>query len=204
VDVSNLAATLAGGRLAGSLSFDAAARPPALAVQAALRGGQVSAPVFDTAIDLAGGVLDGAVRLSAAGFSPAGLLASLGGSVSLSARNGALAGIGLARMGARLEEADLRAALAGGSTAFDVLSFEGEIQNGGLLLRQAALAGRAGTATASGTIDLTRALLGLRLVLVPAVTDPPEIGLRLSGSADMPERVPELAGAVRWRADHPP
>ncbi len=204
LNLSGLTATLAGGRLAGSLSFDAAARPPALLVQAALRGGQVSTPVFETAIDLAGGVLDGSVRLSAAGFSPAGLLASLGGSVSLSARDGTLAGIGMARMGPQLEEADLRAALAGGSTAFDLLSLDGEIQNGGLLLRQAALDGRAGAATVSGTIDLTRALLGLRLVLVPAVPDAPEIGLRLSGSADQPERVPELAGAVRWRAEHPP
>lgn len=202
--VSNLAATVAGGQLAGSLNFDAAARPPVLAMQGALRGAQVAAPVFDTAIDLAGGVLDGAVRLSAAGFSPAGLLASLGGSVSLSARDGTLAGIDLARMGPRLEQADLRAALAGGTTAFDRLSLEGEIENGGLLLRRAALAGGAGAATAAGTIDLTRALLGLRLVLVPAVPDPPEIGLRLSGSADMPERVPEVAGAVRWRAEHPP
>ena len=202
--LSNLAATLAGGQVVGSLTFDAAARPPALAMQVALRGAQISAPVFDTAIDLAGGVLDGAVRLTAAGFSPAGLLASLGGSVSLSARDGTLAGVGLARMGPRLEETDLRAALAGGSTGFDRLSLEGEIENGGLLLRQAGLAGRAGAASASGTIDLTRALLGLRLVLVPAVPDAPEIGLRLSGSADQPERVPELAGAVRWRAEHPP
>ena len=202
--LTNLTAALAGGRLTGSLSFDAAARPPTLAVQAGLRGGQITAPVFDTAIDLAGGVLDGAVRLSAAGFSPAGLLASLGGTVSLSGRDGMLAGFDLARMGARLEDTDLRAALAGGATAFDQLSLEAGIENGGLLLRRAALSGRAGTGTAVGTIDLTRALLGLRLVLVPAVPDPPEIGLRLSGPADSPERVPELAGAVRWRAEHPP
>lgn len=204
LQLSDLTATLAGGRLTGSLAFDAAARPPVLAVQAGLRGGQISAPVFDTAIDLAGGVLDGAARLSAAGFSPAGLLASLGGTVSLSGRDGMLTGFDLARMGARLEETDLRAALAGGATAFDQLSLEAGIENGGLLLRRAALAGRAGTATAAGTIDLTRALLALRLAFLPAVPDPPEIGLRLSGPADMPERVPELAGAVRWRAEHPP
>jgi hypothetical protein len=202
--LADLTATLARGRLTGSLTFDAAARPPTLVVQGGVRGGQISAPVFDTAIDLAAGVLDGAGRLSAAGFSPAGLLASLGGSMSLSVRDGALAGIGLARMGPRLEEADLRAALAGGRTEFDRLSLEGEVQNGGLLLRQAAVSGHAGTATATGTIDLTRALLGLRLVVVPPVTNPPEIGLRLSGPADSPERVPELAGAVRWRAEHPP
>jgi hypothetical protein len=46
--------------------------------------------------------------------------------------------------------------------------------------------------------------MALHLALLPAVPDPPEIGLRLAGPADAPERVPELAGAVRWRAEHPP
>jgi uncharacterized protein involved in outer membrane biogenesis len=201
--VAGLAARLAGGSLAGSLSFDAAARPPALSVAATIRGAQVAASLFDTTIDIAGGVLDGTLRLSASGFAPAALLASLDGSLSLAGRDGTLTGIDLARMGARLEEADLRAALAGGATAFDRLAIEAAIGKGGLVLQRAALAGRAGTATATGTIDLTRTLLALRLAMLPAVPDPPEIGLRLAGPADAPQRVPELAGAVRWRAEHP-
>lgn len=201
--LANLAAGLGGGSLSANLAVDAAARPPALALQATLRGAHVTAPLFDTALDLAGGVIDGAASLTAAGFAPGGLLASLGGTVSLSARDGSLAGIDLARMGPRLEEAALRAALAGGATAFDRLSAEATLDRGGVVLQRAALTGRAGTASANGTIDLTRALLALRLALLPAVPDPPEIGLRLAGPADAPERVPELAGAVRWRAEHP-
>lgn len=201
--VANLAASLSGGSLAGTLSVDAAARPPALAAQATLRGAQVTGPVLEAAIDLAGGVVEGSASLTASGFAPAGLLASLGGTVSLSARDGTLAGIDLARMAPRLDEAALRAALAGGATAFDRLSAEAAIDRGGVVLQRAALAGRGGTATATGTIDLPRALLALRLAMLPAVPDAPEIGLRLAGPAEAPERVPELAGAVRWRAEHP-
>jgi len=201
--LDGLAAKLGGGDLVGTLTFDTAARPPALTVQAGLNGAVVAAPVFDAPLDIAAGTLDGAMRLRAAGYSPAGLMASLGGRVTLSGRDGVLLGIDISRMGVRLEEADLRAALAGGGTAFERLAVEGDIDRGGFTLTRAALAGPAGTVTASGTIDLTQALLALRLAVVPEVADAPEIGLRLTGPVDAAERVPELAGAVRWRAEHP-
>jgi hypothetical protein len=44
----------------------------------------------------------------------------------------------------------------------------------------------------------------MRLALHPAVTDPPELGLRLSGSVAAPARTPEFADAIRWRTEHPP
>lgn len=204
LSLSGIAAKLAGGDVAATLAFDAAARPPALSVQATLRGARVTAPVFDTAIDIAGGLLDAELRMAAAGFAPAGYLASLEGRLGVSGRDGTLAGFDLARMGPRLREDDVQAALAGGTTAFDRLALEAALDRGGLTLRSASLSGASGTATASGTIDLTRAMLALRLALLPAVPDAPEIGLRIAGPATAPERVPELAGAVRWRAEHPP
>ncbi len=201
--LDGLAAKLGGGSLVGTVAFDTAARPPALTVQAGLSQAVVTGPVFDAPLDIIAGVMDGALRLTAAGYSPAGLLASLGGRVTLAGRDGVLAGIDLARMGVRLEEADLRAALAGGGTGFEWLAMEGDVDRGGFTLTRAALAGPAGTATASGTIDLTRALLALRLALVPAVADAPAIGLRLTGPVDTAARAPELAGAMRWRTEHP-
>ena len=203
LELARLAAKLGGGNLTGAASFDAAARPPALAGTVTLAGVTVAAPVFDAALDVAEGMLDGAMRVSASGFSPAGLLASLGGRAAIVVRDGVLTGIGLARMGARLTDDDLRAALAGGSTGFARLVLEADVDRGGVALTEAVLSGPAGTVTARGTIDLGRALLALRLAIVPAVADAPEIGLRLSGPAAAPERVPELAGAVRWRAEHP-
>ncbi len=203
LELARLAAKLGGGSLTGAVSLDAAARPPALAGTVTLAGVTVAAPVFDAALDLAEGILDGAVRVSASGFSPAGLLASLGGRAAIVVRDGMLTGIDLARMGTRLAEDDLRAALAGGSTGFARLVLEADVDRGGVALTEAVLSGPAGTATASGTIDLGRALMALRLAIVPAVPDAPEIGLRLSGPAAAPERVPELAGAMRWRAERP-
>ena len=217
LDEVSAAVTLAGGRLelgrlvaktgsgsvTGSLGFDAAMQPPALSVQATLAGVAVAGPLFDASLDVSAGTLDGAVRATATGFSSAGLLASLGGRVAISIRDGTLEGLDLAQMGPRLAEDDLRAALAGGSTRFGRLLLEADLDRGGVTLSEASLAGPAGRGAARGTIDLSRALLALRLAIVPAVPDAPEIGLRLSGPAAAPERVPELAGAVRWRAEHP-
>ncbi|MCC7280765.1 MAG: AsmA family protein [Acetobacteraceae bacterium] len=203
VELASLAARLGGGRLAATLSFDTAAQPPALAAQATLAGAMVTGPVFDTPLDITAGTLDATLGITAAGFSPAGLLASLAGQVSLAGRDGVLAGIDVARMGPRLDEADLRAALAGGSSAFSHLAMAAVVDRGAVTLGRATLAGPAGRVTASGTIDLTRAQLDLRLAVVPDVTDAPEIGLLLRGPAGAAERVPELAGAVRWRAEHP-
>jgi uncharacterized protein involved in outer membrane biogenesis len=199
--IDPLSARLAGGAATGALVFDAAARPPTLALRAGMTGALVSAPVFDAPLDIAGGSLDGTLRLAAAGFSPAGLLASLGGSFTLAGREGVLAGIDVARMLPDLEEEALRAALSGGATAFERLAMDGTIDRGGLTLTRAALSGPAGAVTATGTIDLTRALLALRLAVVPAVPEAPEIGLRVTGPADAVVRVPELAGAVRWRSE---
>jgi len=55
--------------------------------------------------------------------------------------------------------------------------------------------------TATGEIDLGRGALDLRIAARP-VADAPEIGLRVTGPAASPQRVPELASFLRWRAEH--
>ena len=202
--LDGLTGRMGGGIVNAALRFDTAARPPLLALEAGVAGAIVTGPVLDTPIDIIAGTLNVTAKLQASGFSPAGLLASLAGEIQLKGRDGVLSGIDLARMGPRLAEPALRAALAGGTTAFERLEVAAKLDQGALMLAQAAMAGPAGTVKADGTVDLTRAVMALHLALVPAVPEPPEIGLRLTGPVDAAERVPELAEAVRWRAAHPP
>jgi hypothetical protein len=61
----------------------------------------------------------------------------------------------------------------------------------------------AGSAVLSGAVDLAGAAADLKLTLRPAVSDPPELGLRLVGPLDALRRTPELADLIRWRAAHP-
>ncbi|WP_158292242.1 hypothetical protein, partial [Paracraurococcus ruber] len=56
-------------------------------------------------------------------------------------------------------------------------------------------------ATATGLLDLGRGALDLRLATRPAA-EGPEVALRLTGPAAAPQRLPELAGFLRWKAEH--
>jgi hypothetical protein len=64
------------------------------------------------------------------------------------------------------------------------------------------MTGPSGAATLAGSVDLTGNTAELRLGLLPAVTDPPEIGLFLAGPLDGLRRMPQLAAVARWRAEH--
>ena len=116
-----------------------------------------------------------------------------------------LAGLSLGRIGPLLEE-DLRwtPALAGGATVFDTLTLAARAERGVVTLREATLAGAAGSIVAEGEIDLPGDAVGLHLLLHPAVPDPPTIGLRLTGPWSALKRVPELAEATTWRVAHTP
>ena len=128
----------------------------------------------------------------------------MSGTLSVSGRDGVIDGIDLARAGLRLEPADLRAALAGGSTAFERLDIAATLTNGAANFTSARFSGPAGTGDATGFVDFAGRTMEMRLALHPAVTDPPDLGLRLSGSVASPARTPEFADAIRWRAEHPP
>ena len=119
-------------------------------------------------------------------------------------RDGVLVGLDLGRVDARLAEADLRAALAGGSTGFEQMDMVARINLGRLVLGRTAMRGRFGSLGFSGAVDLPGGSADLRLSWFPAVENPPEIGLRLTGKLEAPVRAPELAAATRWRAEHAP
>jgi hypothetical protein len=99
-------------------------------------------------------------------------------------------------------EAALRDALGGGASAFERLEVVGPLAEGRLRLETARLASErgGGATTATGEIDLARGTLDLRLLARP-VAEAPEIGLRLTGPATAPRRLPELAPFLRWKAE---
>jgi hypothetical protein len=50
-------------------------------------------------------------------------------------------------------------------------------------------------------MDLPRQVLDLGFALRPPVPEAPEIGLRFSGPAAAPQRLPDIAPWARWRAE---
>jgi hypothetical protein len=199
-----LSGTLLGGAVSGSLGLDSAAGPPRLSVQAALDRATLSGPLDELPIDLTSGVLDSRVDLTAEGYSPAALLATLAGTVHVTAENGTLTGFDLARVAADLRDnapaTDLAAPLTSGSTGFDSLVGRAAIQRGNVTLDDMTLASKQGGAALSGTIDLAGAALDLRAVLHPAMPDTPDVAVRFTGPYDDIKRIPELADVTLWRA----
>lgn len=201
--VDELKASLAGGTLSGSMSFNSALSPPAFAADLSLVNARPLAPVFDLPLDVSGGVMTASTTLSAEGHSLAALLATLSGHAQLNAEHGALHGVDLTLTGPRLHEADLRAALAGGSTGFDRFDLAAELKGGLVRIVSGHMAASAGTADLSGLIDLPGKSGEFRLTVQPKVAEPPTLALRLSGTLANPTRTDELSDAVRWRAEHP-
>ncbi|MDE2197757.1 MAG: AsmA family protein [Rhodospirillales bacterium] len=209
--LDKVTARIGGGMLTGEVTLDAAAALPALAVEARLDGAALAGPLLDLPLDLTAGRVTAAASLRAAGHSPAALLATLQGALSLDVTNGALTGVALGAMatspaggGARrlADDAGLRAALAGGTTLFDRFAVHAAIDHGALRLGDAVLAAPAGSIELGGGTDLAAGTADLHLVLRPALPDPPALALRVSGPLGNLRRAPDLSDAIRWRARH--
>ena len=200
--LDDLSAALAGGRLSAAASLDTAAEPPAAALHVAVTGAVVTEPAFDLPLDLTGGTLDLQADLTAAGYAPVALLATLAGDVTLDARAGALAGVALGRLG-ELSDSSVAAALAGGTTPFDMLHLTARAARGVVTIGSATIAAPAATARLSGSIDLPDQTVDLDLLLRPLAAGAPELGERLTGPFATPLRTPELADLTRWRATQP-
>lgn len=202
--VDGLTARLGDGALTGTARLDARAEPPSLTVQAKLLGASFGGPVFDLPLDIQAGVLDGSADLHATGYSPATLVTTLGGSLHIAARSGAITGFNLSELRDDLrqsaEDSAVVASLDGGTSGFDRLELAGTLAQGVLTFDQAYLTGSDGTAALSGSIDLSGAALDLHAVMHPAVPDAPQVGLALIGPFTAPQRTPELADVARWRA----
>jgi len=198
--IDGLSAKLGGGALTGSFSLDTKEEPPTATVNVELAGAAVSGPLFDLPLDLSAGALDAALSLTAAGHSPAALLATLNGGVRLTVPHGVLSGIDLDRATGDLPDSGVSSALSGGSMAFDRLDVIAGADHGSIQMKEAQLRAVSGTIGITGSIDLPGSAADLRLALRPAVPNPPEIGLRLNGPFEALRRIPELAAVTRWRA----
>jgi len=201
--IAGLSARLGGGTLSGSVSADITAEPPALTLDVGASGVVLTEPLFGLPVDIASGRLDASLALIASGYSPAALLSTLAGEARLQAADGTLVGVSLGSVEGRLPDAAVGTALAGGTTAFTRLELALRAQDGVLRVVEGRMTGPSGAATLSGSIDLAGDTAELRLGLLPAVVDPPEIGLFLVGPLDQLRRMSELAAVARWRAQHP-
>ncbi|MBR0644977.1 AsmA family protein [Plastoroseomonas hellenica] len=205
LDITGLEARVSGGALGGEVSI---ATPPGAAPRARLSlrlsGASVTGPLLGLPIDVTSGLTEAELALEAEGHSPAALAASLSGSLRLGVRDGALAGLDLSALqaaaGVLEPEPGLRRALEGGVTGFERLDLAATIDGGVARIAQAALAGPAGPAAASGQVDLARGTLDVAITARPGAAEAPEVALRLQGLLADPQRVVELADWARWRA----
>lgn len=201
-------AALAGGQMEGRGNLDTSAQPPRLEASFEITGATLAHPIFDLPLDLAAGRLALAGRLAASGHAPAALVSSLEGSGRFLLADGVVAGVALrdAHAAAGIAdpvaaEADLRRALLGGATAVERLEGGWHISTGRLSLQEANLVAEGGVAArVTGSVDLPRATIDIGFALRPPATEAPDIGLRFSGPAAAPQRLPDIAPWARWRA----
>lgn len=201
--LEGLAAKLESGALSGAVTLDSETAPPHLNADLSVVGATPVGAVFELPIDLAGGTIDAHATISASGYSAAALLSTLSGTLTIHAHDGALLGVDLARAGPTLADADLRAALAGGATSFSIFDINATLRNGAALIAPSPFTAAGGSGDLSGLLDIAGQTSELRLAMRPAVPDPPEIALRISGPLAAPNRTAELADAQRWRAAQP-
>ena len=207
LELDNLRGLLAGGQLEAKLRLDAGTAPPLAEAQGRLAGVTFARPLSGLPVDLKAGQLDAEVSLQAAGHSPAAMLATLGGRMQVTVRDGVLSGTDLRAAlsvsdQAPLAEAEsrLRQALLGGATAFEALNVGIRLQAGHAVLEDGQLAlPEAPEARLAGEFDLARG--GMDLRLTTRQDEAPEIGLRMAGTLAKPRLVPEIADWLRWRAE---
>jgi hypothetical protein len=204
LQVTHVTADLAGGRLTGQFAVDAAA-PPHVSVQGAVAGAEIGSPLLDGPFDLTAGRVDGTAALTATGFSPAALLATLDGEVHATVQDGTVTGLDLSAVTAAFGQPDSAAiqpavvhALEGGTTGFSRLDAVVTARRGAVAVQHATLTAPGGTVALTGTLDLPIDAADLRLAVTPAVPGAPVVGLRLIGPGAAPRRTPELADLARW------
>jgi hypothetical protein len=208
VRIDNITAALRGGRLTGSASLTPQG---SFAADWVLADAVLDSPLFGLPFDLAGGRIGMTASVTSTGLSPPALRANLSGQATIEASSGVLAGFDLAAaaeaLTAPLPESEalarVRRALAGGATAFELLTLQLRADRGVIAMTEAALRAQAGSASASGEIDLRADALGLSLTVIPVggAEALPDLGLRVSGALDQPRRVIETAAAARHLAE---
>ena len=88
--------------------------------------------------------------------------------------------------------------LRDGRTPFASLSLSADIHEGVARFTDSTLDGPDGSAKVSGTLSVPTGTVDMEVRLHPALESGPDLGLHLSGPDTAPERVPEIAPALRW------
>jgi hypothetical protein len=210
LQISALIGKFGGGPFSAAFTFNAADSPPSLGVQGQFTDAAIAGPLADLPLDLLSGRAAGSLSLNSSGFSPVTILATMAGHMAMTITDGALSGIDLFRVKLAAAKPELAAAKAAvidalehGTTGFDRIDLAAGLAHGDLALESVRLHGSAGDAELSGGINLPTEALELRLVLRPALPNPPEIALRLTGPLDHPNHIPELDNLSRFVAERP-
>ncbi len=207
IDVSQ--ASFAGGDITGAITATTApATPPSLIAKFALTNADASQVAFPIAFPLkiATGTLALQASLTAAGYGPSAWAATLAGTTNFAAKSGTLSGFNLAALGAALNavprDTALHAACLTGATAFDTLSAASTIDHGLAAITAASLQSPAGTAAATGNIDIPDQDISASFTLTPAVPTPPAIGLTIDGNWSTPAQICAIREALAWTSAH--
>ncbi len=203
---------LEGGTVSGAATLVTDSEPPRLSIRVDVGNAALNGPVLDTALDLAAGSVDAKLELTAAGYSPAALLATMTGSAAITIRDGTLSGLDIPAVAAALAGQDrsriagqASQALTAGMSPFSRLDLQLQAQRG-ILSGEGTLASPAGSARQTGSIDLLGASADLRIAVqtdAAGARPGPELGLRVTGPAAALMRTPELAGLALWLAEQP-
>ncbi|MGE4482320.1 AsmA family protein [Acidocella sp.] len=197
-------ASIGHGAISGSASLRlSASAPPALTAKLLAEGVDASALTLPQTfpLTLSTGMISATASLHATGYTAKAWAATLGGSATITARDGTLNGMDLPGLTAALglaKRPPLARKLTDGTTPFTTLTLAGRIAQGNCTLNQAQLTAPAGTLAASGGIDLFDSTLALKLDIRPAVKPPLDLTVRLIGPWDHPRRDIDLKPVYGW------
>jgi uncharacterized protein involved in outer membrane biogenesis len=206
------AATLAGGKLTGRASLEASS-PPRVALTAKLAGAMLAGPLLESVVDVSAGRLDATADVSASGYSPAGVLATVSGTAQATIHDGVLTGLDAVGATAALPsqtpsagpsptevQAAVARALQSGTTRFNQLDLTLTAAKGVVTASQGEIDMGPVHIGIAGSVNLPEAAVDARLLLQPVASGSPPIGLRLIGPSSNPVRTVELAGVAAWLA----
>lgn len=200
-------AAFSGGNLAGSFALSQTLpQAPVLAANFTIQKADAAQAEFPLVfpVTFPTGIADVKIDTNATGYSPQTWAATLGGTMNLQIKNGSIAGFNLAGLATALAAPNragpLKAAAQSGLTDFTALDAIGNVDHGIIKLGNATLQGTDGSASVSGSIDLSDKAVDLNFGLVPNVTPPVTIGLTMIGNWSNPRIVPALKQAMSWQA----
>jgi uncharacterized protein involved in outer membrane biogenesis len=210
LQIGELIGKIAGGDVAAQAELDAARSPPVLSVRATVS--QIALPGTDPGetLNIGAGKLDGTADVAAEGYSPAALLATLSGQGHVSVHDGKMSGFDLSNLDSALRggasahlQADVRQAMSGGATRFQLLDAALQAKHGIITLADAHMTADSGSATITGTIDIPGRAVDVQAVAAPAVQGAPEVRLGIAGPIGNVQLAPELTELARWLATRP-